>query len=170
MALKQAVLQLHKFLSEAKIDHALIGGFALAVHGINRATGDIDLLVDEKDKSLLLETLSRNGYKLKQDVTEALHFDGPVSLDILLARRAVSKEMLARAKPAAILGVKCLDPEDLVGLKIQAYSNNPRRELQDKADIQFLFNKYPQMDWERVKRYADAFHQWTEIEKLRAIK
>jgi hypothetical protein len=39
---------------------------------------------------------------LKQDVTEALHFDGPVLLDILLARRSTSREMLARAKTADI--------------------------------------------------------------------
>lgn len=107
---------------------------------------------------------------MKQDVSEALHFDGPVFLDVLLARRAISKEMLARAKPAAILGIKCLDPEDLVGLKIQAYCNSARRELQDKADIQFLFNKYPETDWKRVKRYADAFQQWLEIKKLKDPK
>ncbi len=74
--------------------------------------------------------------------------------------------MLSRAKVAQVLNVKCLDPEDLIGLKIQAYCNDTRRELQDKADIQFLLGKYPKMDMERVKFYADAFGQWPEILKL----
>ena len=98
---------------------------------------------------------------------EVLHFEGPVRLDILLARRTVSRQMLVRAKASPVLPVKCLEAEDLIGLKIQAYCNDRRRELQDKADIQFLIHRYPNLDWKRIKFYADAFDQWSEIEKLK---
>lgn len=167
MGLKQAILQIHDLLDRAGIDHALIGGFALAVHGITRATGDIDLLVDEKDKERLITELSGHEYTLRTSTAEVLHLTGPARLDILLARRPISRGMLSRAKKTEVLAIKCLDAEDLIGLKIQAYCNNPRRELQDKADIQFLIRHYPALDWDRVKSYAEAFDQWEEIQKLK---
>lgn len=170
MGLKQAILQIHSLLETAGIDHALIGGFALAAHGINRSTGDIDLLVDEECKEILISCLNKAGYSIEIETPEVLHFKGPVQLDVLLARRHISKKMLARAKNTSFLNVKCLGPEDLIGLKIQAYCNDPRRELQDKADIQYLFNKYPELDLKQIKEYADLFQQWGEIRKILGIK
>jgi len=37
---------LARYLEEAGVDYALIGGYALAAHGFNRFSEDIDLLVD----------------------------------------------------------------------------------------------------------------------------
>lgn len=48
--------------------------------------------------------------------------------------------MLHDSVVSSILNVKVLETHDLIGLKIQAYKNDPDRELQDKADIQFLLN------------------------------
>jgi predicted nucleotidyltransferase len=65
--------------------------------------------------------------------------------------------MLQRAVSFAPLGgTLVINPTDLIGLKIQAYSNNPKRLLQDLADIQKMaeLNK---IDWEQVKAYAEAF-------------
>lgn len=167
MGLKQAILQIHDLLDRVNIRHALIGGFALAVHGISRATGDIDLLIDEDDRENLIRQLAPVGFTLRAQTAEILHFEGPVRLDILMARRPVSRQMLARARASSVLPIKCLEAEDLIGLKIQAYCNDRRRELQDKADIQFLIRKYPELDWSRIKFFADTFGEWAEIEKLR---
>jgi predicted nucleotidyltransferase len=35
-----------RYLAEAGVDYALIGGYAIALHGFNRVSEDIDLLVD----------------------------------------------------------------------------------------------------------------------------
>ena len=75
--------------------------------------------------------------------------------------------MLEDALPAAQLPVVVLRVEDIIGLKIQAYCNDSTRELQDKADIQNLIRKTPDLDWERIKTYADLFQQWATVEKLR---
>ena len=40
------VKRLALYLNEAAVDYALIGGYALAAHGMLRQTEDIDLLVD----------------------------------------------------------------------------------------------------------------------------
>lgn len=167
MSLKQAIIKIHQVLSQNSIDHALIGGFALAIHGISRATGDIDLLIDEKDRDALIQVLQSQGYSIRVQTPEILHFIGPVRLDVLLARRPVSRAMLKRSEKSPLLGgILYLQAEDLIGLKIQAYCNDRRRELQDKADIQFLFEKYPALDLERIKTYADFFGEWPVMEAL----
>jgi hypothetical protein len=157
-----------KALTEAGIDHALIGGMALGGLGIHRATADVDFLIDGEKKDLAREILSKNGFSLVTETAEVLHFSGFGPLDLLLARRNSTREMLKHAKILPKLGVKCLAPEDIIGLKIQAYINEPRRALQDKADIASLIQMHKSMDWTRIRCYADMFGEWPEIEKLRA--
>ena len=169
MGLKSAITKIHSLLKSKNIDHALIGGFALAVHGINRATGDLDLLVDENDKDQLLQVLDHAGYKVMSSTEDVVHLEGSVHLDILFARRPIARKMLSHATPAQGLEVKCVGPEDLIGLKIQAYCNDPRRELQDKADIQFLIRKYPQMNWKQVQEYAELFGEWNAIQEIKRL-
>ncbi len=76
--------------------------------------------------------------------------------------------MLKEAVESSALMVRVLRVEDINGLKIQAYSNDLSRELQDKADVQSLIAKNPNLDWDRVRKYADLFEQWAEIERIRS--
>ena len=64
------------------------------------------------------------------------------------------------------MGIPVIDATDMIGLKIQAYINNPKRMLQDLADIQRII-EVNKIDWERAKAYADAFQEW---ERIKAIK
>jgi hypothetical protein len=75
--------------------------------------------------------------------------------------------MLADAKILPNMGLKYLLAEDLIGLKIQAYKNDRRRELQDKADIQNLMRKNPGLDYNRIKQNADIFEEWETLQQLR---
>lgn len=154
-------------LQKSGIDHALIDGFALAVHGINRATIDIDFLADGTKKNEILDLMTKNGFILKFATDEVLQFTGVGFVDILLANRPLSQQMLQNAKMEKSISVQVLIVEDLIGLKIQAYSNDPTRELQDKADIQSLIAKHQNIDWQKVQKYADLFGQWSAIENLR---
>ncbi|MCM2280717.1 MAG: hypothetical protein NDI61_02590 [Bdellovibrionaceae bacterium] len=155
-------------LKQQNIAHALIGGFALAFHGINRATADIDFLADGTKRSEILNALKSAGFVLHFESPEVLQFTGPGNLDILLANRPISQQMLKDANLQKKLAVYVLRAEDIIGLKIQAYINDPSRELQDKADIQQLLKRHPNLDWSRVKKLADIFDQWPTIEALRS--
>lgn len=157
----------HRALTDAGIDHALIGGLALGGLGIHRATLDVDLLVSGADRERTAKILVDHGFMLDAETPETLHFSGYGPLDILFANRKPSREMLDRATTLSILGIKCLRAEDLIGLKIQAYVNNPRRELQDKADIVALIEKHPDLDWSKIREYADLFAEWPALVKLR---
>ncbi len=154
-------------LKKNGIAHALIGGFALAVHGISRATIDIDFLADGGRKDEIIRLMTHSGFALKHSSEEVLQFSGIGFVDIILANRPLSLEMLKNAITDNSLAVQVLKIEDLIGLKIQAYVNDRTRELQDKADIQSLIAKHSQLDWAKIKTYADLFNQWPEIETIR---
>ncbi|MBI3466207.1 MAG: nucleotidyl transferase AbiEii/AbiGii toxin family protein, partial [Planctomycetes bacterium] len=46
-----------KALDAARIQFAVCGGFAMAVHGVARATKDIDLLVPPEETERIIHTL-----------------------------------------------------------------------------------------------------------------
>lgn len=166
--LRATLLNSSAALKKQNIAHALIGGFALSLHGINRATADVDFLADGTKRTEILKTLQDEGFSLRFESTEVLQFTGPGNLDILLANRPVSQQMLRDAILQKRLPIYLLRVEDIIGLKIQAYTNDPSRELQDKADIQQLMKHHPDLDWPRVKKLADMFDQWSMIESLRS--
>ncbi len=170
MSLRKTLQAAHQALLGANIDHALIGGLALATLGINRATGDVDLLIAGEHREELKKTLVAAGFILKTESPEVLHFEGIGLLDILLANRPLSKKMIEGAKHFATVGMKCLGAEDIIGLKIQAYVNDAKREYQDKADIRSLIEKQPDLDWKKIKMYADLFDQWDEVQNIRDKK
>ena len=149
------------------MDHALIGAFALAVCGVQRATNDVDFLIDGAKAAAARQALESDGFTVFHASDEVLQMAGPVPVDFVLARRPLSLAMLARASARTFRGIKCVGPEDLIGLKIQAYKNDPRRELQDRADIQRLIVVSPSLDWARIRQYAELFSEWPAVEDLR---
>ncbi len=59
-------------LTSRKVSYALIGGFALASHGVHRATQDIDFLADGSRRAEIIEALTEKGFRLKHATDEAL--------------------------------------------------------------------------------------------------
>ncbi len=80
--------------------------------------------------------------------------------------------MLARAKSYPVFGetqkVNAADPEDLIGLKVQAMVNDPDRKPQESADIERLMNLFgSKLDWKRIHEYYDVFDLGEEAKRLR---
>ena len=163
--LRKTLTVAHDVLQKNGVSHALIGGFALALYGQYRATADIDFLADGSKKDIIKKSLISFGFKLVHETSEVLQFAGIGYVDILLANRPLSLEMLKNSIVNDDLKVSILQPEDLIGLKIQAYKNDASRALQDKADIQKLL-ELKNINTKIVKKYADLFNEWAEIEKI----
>jgi len=167
MNLRATLKLAHSLLEQHNIPHAMIGGLALACYGSTRATVDLDLLVREEHKEVVKKLFQANGFILVNETLEVLQFAGIGYVDILLARRPISEKILNEANGEGPEGIRFVKSEDLIGLKIQAYVNDPMRELQDKADIQFLIENVDGMDWNRIKSYADLFDQWEVINDIK---
>lgn len=164
--LRKTLTEVHQILNVANVKHALIGGLALAAYGEFRATSDVDLLADGSKKEIIKTALINQGYQLVFESNEVLQFSGNGFVDILLANRPLSLEMLQQALNNVNLDIFVLRAEDIIGLKIQAYKNDPSREFQDKADIQKLLS-LKGIDMNLIKKYADLFFEWPEIQKIK---
>jgi len=164
--LKKLLELAHRVFEDVKAPHALMGAFAMSVHGYQRATNDIDFLVHGDYEKVVETEFLKLGFNTFHKTEEVLQLSGIGSLDIIFANRQLSQKMLMKKLPR-IHGVPCLLPEDIIGLKIQAIANNKNRRLRDLADIQSLAEKCRDLNWAEIKQYADLFDLWDE---LKAIK
>lgn len=160
---------------KAKIDFALIGGFALRASGYVRATQDIDFLINQEDARKVKALLLSFGYELLHENEDVLNFAGQLGelgrVDFLLARRRYAKSMLERAAWQKIFEgkfeVKVISPEDQIGLKVQSSANNPKRYLQDMADIEQVIRLHRnELDLNLLREYFGLFNRKSELEQL----
>lgn len=156
----------HQALEGAGVEHALIGGLALAEHGVHRATIDVDLLISATQIAPAKEALVGAGFKLEWETEDELMFSGPGFLDILVANRLLSQKMLKDSRPSQSHAISVVEPEDIIGLKIQAYKNDPVREMQHKADIQAVARENADLDIQRIQEYAELFSEWETVKRL----
>lgn len=159
-----------------RIRYAAIGGFAMSMLGVPRATMDLDLVVAAEDLEAVHTIMGTLGYlrvAQTENVTRYGHPDGAWGvLDVIHAFRTPSKEALARAKAHPALGgsvsIQVAEPEDVIGFKVQAIANNPGRHTQDEADIERLAERYHgRLDWERIQTYYDLFEMGEDGRELR---
>lgn len=167
MSIEDTLSLAAKALKMEGIQFALIGGFALAAHGVVRATQDIDLLVEGQKRDQAKNSLTKHGFKIVFENAEVMHLSGPGQLDLLMANRPPTMSMITRARMINDFPVPVLCAEDIIGLKIQAYKNDSKREFQDKADIQALMETVADLDFKLIKDYADMFDEWKFISELR---
>ena len=173
MDLRSVLVEIHTALRDTAIDHALIGGLALAAHGAARATTELDLLADAERADDVDRIVRAHGYDClhrTQEVANYASADRPKGrVDFLFARRPHGRAMLARAREHSILGesVRVVDAADLIGLKVQSSSNDPSRRHRDLADIERLL-RAAELDLGRVREYFRLFDREKELDALLA--
>ena len=162
--------------SRLRIRCAAIGGFALGVLGVPRQTLDLDFLVHRDDLEKLDGALTALGYSRvfqSENVSQYRHPDAAWgSVDIIHAFRKISLAMLDRAKDYPALGgkqsLRTAQPEDVIGLKVQAMFNDPERRAQEQNDIERLMAQYGRrLDWDRIQEFYHVFGLAQEAKKLR---
>jgi len=173
MDLRSVLIQSHRALDAAAIEHALIGGLAMAAHGAPRATVDLDFLADGMRAGDVDAVVRALGYEPIHRSEHAANYvaDDPARgrIDFLFARRSYGRAMLERASAHAVLGetLRVADAADLIGLKVQASSNDPARRRQDLADVERLL-RVGGVDLGRVREYFRLFDREKELDALLA--
>ncbi len=165
------------------IRYAVIGGFALGFWGVTRATIDIDFLLNRDDAEKADEILKQLGYKptfRSENVARYQSGDSSFgTIDIIYAFREISKKMLERSVEVSIsdeLKIVSLQPEDIIGLKVQAIANDPDRRDRDIADIRALLkaqqnsqqNPGDGINWDLLEEYFLLFDFKELFERIRA--
>jgi len=119
---------------------ALIGGLALAPHGLVRATQDVDLLTDAGNADAIDRELLALGYRCLHRSNDAANYlQGDERVDLLYASRPVARRLLgeAQARSTAFGSLRVIGLEGLIAFKLQGYVNDPHR-TQDLEDIRAL--------------------------------
>lgn len=176
MDFKTVLTKLLLAFQEHDICYALIGGFAMGLWGGSRSTVDLDFLVRRDDMEKVYGIMTDLGYECRHRTENISQYVSPLrvmgEVDFLHAFRKASLEMLQRAVDKNIFGgslmVKTLRPEDLIGLKLQAIKNNPKRKEGDLADIRMLIQiQTDNLDWELIREYCEVLEMEEMCEKLR---
>ena len=137
---------------------------------------DLDFLVHRDDLQKLHERLTALGYERLMQTENVSHYQHRVEawggLDFVHAFRKISLSMVARAKNYKVFGgkqtIRAANPEDVIGLKVQAMVNDPDRKPQEAADIEMLMRLYgPKLDWERIQEFYDIFGLGDDAGRLR---
>jgi hypothetical protein len=148
---------------------ALIGGLALAAHNVVRATQDVDFLADAADSERIDMLLRDLGYRcLYRSEDAANYLRGDEGMDFLFAHRPAAANLLGNAevKETGLGRLRVVSAEGLIGFKLQAFVNNPKR-TQDIEDIRSLLrvNKHS-LNMMEVKGYFALFGREALLDEI----
>ncbi len=170
MNLKEVLRILISKFNEQEVNYILSGGMALSTMNVFRFTKDIDFLIYEESKGSVHKIMVDLGYEIQDfGSSEILSYWSPLKffgqVDFLLAKRKYTRAMIQRANKQKIfdgaLEVRTICPEDLIGLKIQAISNDPDTRFPiDASDIQNLLSLHKdKMDMGLIREYFKIFNK-----------
>jgi predicted nucleotidyltransferase len=175
MEIEKVLKKLLKEFEKENISYGLIGGFAIGIYGIIRATMDIDFLISQKDVQKVIDITKEMGYRIfnRSDyVLQVKHKKTDFgNIDFLIARGESGKDMLDKCVKKKIFDnyrKKVLRLEDIIGLKIQSYKNNPKRYIKENYDIEWIMEENgKKLDWEKIKKYYVLFNDRERYLQLR---
>lgn len=167
-------------LETANVRYALIGGFAMALRGVQRATVDLDFILMLEDLDKAHAILGGLGYERVFRSENVSHYLSPDRqwgrIDILHAFRGPTLGMLRRAEKLIVLDdvrLPVVQVEDIIGLKVQAAINAPERAARDWADIRMLLEaaarqEQRQIDWDLLADYLTIFNLQEKLPELKS--
>jgi hypothetical protein len=156
-------------LNEADIPHMLVGSFASTLHGADRSTQDIDILIAPTPESLQAFTtrLEATDMYVSPSAQQALHRRDQFNVisprtgwkvDLIMSKdRDFDRSRLARRKPTSIHGVGLwvASAEDTVLAKLEwAQMGESERQLIDVARV--LEARRDALDHDYLRRWAST--------------
>ncbi|MBB5014310.1 nucleotidyltransferase family protein [Rehaibacterium terrae] len=155
--------------ADSKQPPALIGGLALAVHNVVRATRDVDFLADADDADRLHRVLLDLGYRCIHRSEDAANYvRDDEGLDLLYAHRPIARRLLAEAeeRDTGLGRLRVISAEGLIAFKLQGFANDPSR-LRDLDDIRALLQaNRATLDMTEVADYFRLFDREQLLDEL----
>jgi hypothetical protein len=133
--------RVHDLLARNKVDHAIVGGVAVCLHGYQRNTVDLDLLIRQVDSAAVRSVLESEGFQWSAATKEFLSSSG-AAIQFLIAgesegtgQEATFPDPGDSKKTTLIEGLPVLSLAELIQAKIACGMGNLRRTHKDFADV-----------------------------------
>ncbi len=161
-----------EFFQREKIDHAVIGAFALKAYGYLRATQDIDFAVPSEAQEKIIRHLEDIGYETiyrSRGFSNHWHaLRGLGRIDFIYVEGETANQLFAESRPLLELEgylLPVVKVEHLIALKVFAMKNDPERVFQEMADLQHLL-RVPEIDLSEVRGYFERYGQQDKFKQL----
>jgi hypothetical protein len=133
--------RVHTLLVGHNIDHAIVGGLAVFLHGYRRNTVDLDLLIRPEDATKLRSALEADGFQWSAKDKEFRSASG-VAVQFLIAGESEGPGQSATfpspndlKRVTTIEGLPVLSLAQLIQAKLACGLGNLRRTHKDFADV-----------------------------------
>lgn len=131
----------HELLTEAGIAYSVCGGVAVCLHGYQRNTTDLDLVIRSGDSDAVRRVLTEAGYAWDSEQAEFRTANG-IAIQFLIAGQKAGKgtevpvsEPIGDMNVEQIEGLSVVRLSRLIDMKIACGMSNLRRTHKDFADV-----------------------------------
>lgn len=137
----EAAAKCHELLKELRIPHAICGGVAVCLHGYQRNTVDLDLIIRPSDAARVKDSLLNEGLTWNEQNKEFYSTSGIPIQFLMTGERAGAGFEVELPEPEGefnvefIEGLPVLKLSKLIEIKIACALGNPRRTHKDLADV-----------------------------------
>ncbi len=143
-----AAVASHELLANRNLPHAIVDGVAVCLHGYQRNTIDIDLLIRTEDAAVVRQSLAAVGWQWDAPNKQFLSDSGVIVQFLLAGDKTESGSEVRLPDPAdetsvtELEGLPVLTLARLIESKIACGQNNARRMHKDFADVVELIAKH----------------------------
>ncbi len=163
---------MRRLIQEQGIQALLIGGHAVNVHGVVRATQDIDFMMAAADENLVRSVMRAEGYteQISHHNVTFIHKPGSaLRIDLLKVEHDTLRELWNEriyAELSSGVSIPVASLRHLLAMKISALHNNfERRQHKDLSDILEL-GRIHTLSFQEVLQPLLSSHGSVELEEL----
>jgi hypothetical protein len=140
-SLWEVAARCNELLTAAEIPYSICGGVAVCLHGYQRNTVDLDLVIRPDDSDAVRRVLTENGFRWDEGKAE-FRTEDEIAVQFLIAGQKAGKGTeVAISEPIGDLNVEQLEGlsvvrlSRLIEMKIACGIGNLRRTHKDFADV-----------------------------------
>ncbi len=140
-SLWQIAVSCHELFQQAKIPHSICGGVAVCLHGYQRNTTDVDIIVNPEDSAQIKELLLASDYEWDEIDKEFRSPSGIAVQFLISGEKAGNDSEVKIPKPDGELnievreGLTVVKLSRLIEMKIASGAGSLRRTHKDFADV-----------------------------------
>ena len=140
-SLWEIALRCHQILEQSAIPHSVCGGVAVCLHGYQRNTTDVDMIINARDSALVKDLLLAAAFQWDDELKEFRSTSGIPVQFLMAGERAGKGSEVKIPAPAGEPNIEELDGlivvrlSRLIEMKLASGMGSLRRTHKDFADV-----------------------------------